>query len=233
MKHLGESPAIAEAPPKAATVFGDRLPLARRYAAMLAGPGVERGLIGPREVDRIWERHLINCAVLGELIGPGARVADLGSGAGLPGLALAIARPDLELVLIEPLLRRAEFLSEAVVELAVDAEVIRGRAEDRAVRRAVGVVDVVVSRAVASLDKVTSWSLPLLRVGGRMLAIKGERAPEEVNEHRRVMITRGAEEIRVVRCGVTDSTSGATVVVARRGTPRPNLRHRTSAKKPT
>ena len=114
----------------AAAVFGDRLDLARRYAELLAGPAVERGLIGPREVDRIWDRHILNSAAVAELIEPGARVVDIGSGAGLPGLPIAIARPDLRVALVEPMLRRIEFLTEAVAELGLAVEVVRGRAED-------------------------------------------------------------------------------------------------------
>ncbi|GFG71531.1 ribosomal RNA small subunit methyltransferase G [Mycolicibacter senuensis] len=186
----------------------------------MAGPGVERGLLGPREVDRIWERHLLNCAAVAELLEPGERVADIGSGAGLPGMVLAIVRPDLHLVLVEPLLRRSDFLREAVEELGLEnVDVIRGRAEDRDVRDQAGERDAVVSRAVASLDKISRWSLPLLRTGGRMLAMKGERAQDEVDEHRRVMIGLGANDVRVVRCGVNYLTPPATVVMARRAEP--------------
>ena len=152
---------------------------------------MEWGLLGPREVDRLWDRHLLNCAAVAELVESGERVADIGSGAGLPGLPLAIAKPGLRVVLVESLLRRTEFLRMVVAELGLDVEVVRGRAEDAAVREAAGGCDVVVSRAVASLDKLTRWSLPLLRPGGRMLAIKGERASDEIREHRRVMTSLG------------------------------------------
>jgi 16S rRNA (guanine527-N7)-methyltransferase len=213
VKHVG----VPAAPAAAARVFGTRLDLAERYARVLAGTGVERGLIGPREVDRLWERHLLNSAAIAELIDPGERIADIGSGAGLPGLALAIARPDLRVILVEPLLRRSDFLREAVEELGIDAAVVRGRAEDAAVRDRVGEVDAVTSRAVAPLDKLTKWSLPLLRPDGQMLAIKGDRASDEVNEQRRVMASLGAVGVRVVRCGVDYLITPATVVVARRG----------------
>lgn len=227
VKHVGEAPAPAP-PETAAAVFGDRLPIARRYAELLAGPGVERGLLGPREVDRIWERHLLNCAAVGELLHPGERVADIGSGAGLPGIPLAIARPDLRMVLVEPLLRRSDFLREVVDELNLEGvEVVRGRAEDRGVRDEVGEQDVAVSRAVASLDKISRWSLPLLGNEGRMLAMKGERAQAEVDEHRRVMIGLGATDVRVVRCGVNYLTPPATVVTALRGEPRATRPRRT------
>ncbi|MGE2692583.1 16S rRNA (guanine(527)-N(7))-methyltransferase RsmG [Mycolicibacterium pulveris] len=211
MKH-GE---VSAAPPAAGALFGEALDRAQRYAEILAGAGVERGLIGPREVDRLWERHLLNSVAVGELIEPNAKVADIGSGAGLPGIPLALARADLRVTLIEPLLRRSDFLSEAIDELALDVTVVRGRAEEPAVRRNVGEMDAVVSRAVASLDKLTKWSVPLLRDGGRMLAIKGERAEQEVREHRRVMAALGAADVRVMKCGADFVDPPATVVVAR------------------
>ncbi|WP_319452922.1 MULTISPECIES: 16S rRNA (guanine(527)-N(7))-methyltransferase RsmG [unclassified Mycobacterium] len=213
VKH-GHAP---DAPGAADSVFGPSLEPARRYAAILAGAGIERGLIGPRELDRLWDRHLLNCAAIAELFEAGERVADIGSGAGLPGIPLALTRPDLHVTLIEPLLRRADFLEEAVSELGLAVEVVRGRAEDKAVLESVGEFDAVTSRAVASLDKLARWSMPLLREGGRMLAMKGERAEEEVTEHRRVLDSLGAVDAEVVRCGVDYLTPPVTVVVARRG----------------
>jgi 16S rRNA (guanine527-N7)-methyltransferase len=207
---------VPSPPPAADSVFGDRLGLAVRYAEMLATAGVERGLIGPREVDRLWERHILNSAALGELVEPDTRVVDIGSGAGLPGLPLAIARADLTIVLVEPMLRRSDFLVEAVQELGVHATVHRGRAEDRSTRDEGGGADVVTSRAVADLVKLTRWSLPLLRPGGRMLALKGERAAEEVAEHQSVMARLGARDIEVVRCGASYLSPPTTVVSATR-----------------
>lgn len=203
--------------PAASAIFGPRLGLARRYAEALAGPGVERGLVGPREVGRLWDRHLLNCAVIGELLERGDRVVDIGSGAGLPGVPLAIARPDLQVVLLEPLLRRTEFLREMVTDLGVAVEIVRGRAEESWVQDQLGGSDAAVSRAVAALDKLTKWSMPLIRPNGRMLAIKGERAHDEVREHRRVMIASGAVDVRVVTCGANYLRPPATVVFARRG----------------
>ncbi len=200
-----------------ATIFGPRLGVAQRYARILATAGIERGLLGPREVDRIWDRHVLNSAVIGEVLDRGARVVDIGSGAGLPGVPLAIARPDLDVILLEPLLRRSEFLREVVEELGLGVDVVRGRAEKRVVRDSLRGVDAVVSRAVAALDKLTKWSMPLLREDGLMVAIKGERAPDEVREHRRVMAALGAVDVRVVRCGVNMVEQPATAVVARRG----------------
>lgn len=216
MKH-----AEVPAPPAAvAAVFGDARDAALRYTEILAGDGVERGLIGPREVDRLWDRHVLNSAVVAELIEPGERVADIGSGAGLPGIPLAMARPDIHVTLIEPLLRRSEFLREVIDELGVRCAVVRGRAEDRGVREEVGPIDVVVSRAVASLDKLTRWSAPLLRPGGRMLAIKGERAGDEVREHERAMSTLGMADVKVMRCGEQFVDPPVTVVVGFQGMPR-------------
>lgn len=227
MKH-GE---LSPAPQAAALCFGDRVDIAERYGRILAGAGIERGLIGPAEVDRLWERHILNSAAMTELLGEGERVADIGSGAGLPGIPLAIARPDLRVTLVEPLLRRSEFLREAIVELGLDVEVVRGRAEDKIIRAEAGDMDAVVSRAVAPLDKLSRWSIPLLRVGGRMLALKGERAADEVEQHRRTLSSLGASEVRVVRCGVDFLNPPATVVEARRGvvdsrTGRPGRRKR-------
>jgi 16S rRNA (guanine527-N7)-methyltransferase len=205
------------APPPAATeLFGSELGRAERFAQILAGEGVERGLIGPRETDRLWDRHLLNSAALTELLNPEDEIADIGSGAGLPGIPLALARPDLRVTLIEPLLRRSDFLCEVVDDLEVDVVVVRGRAEEKNVRQRVGEMDAVVSRAVASLDKLCKWSMPLLRSGGRMLAMKGERASDELGEHRRVMEALGAVDARVVTCGGDYLNPPATVVIARR-----------------
>jgi 16S rRNA (guanine527-N7)-methyltransferase len=206
---------VSAAPPAAETLFGSRLDRAQRYAETLAGAGVERGLLGPREVDRVWDRHLLNSAAIAELLDAGSRIADIGSGAGLPGIPLALARPDLQLTLIEPLLRRSEFLLEVVDDLDLEITIVRGRAEDRSVREQAGEMDAVVSRAVASLDKLTKWSLPLLRRDGRMVAIKGERAEEEIRKHRRVMASLGAVDVRVMRCGGDYLDPPATAVVAR------------------
>jgi 16S rRNA (guanine527-N7)-methyltransferase len=213
VKH-GEAP---PPPPEAVRVFGTRFPEAERYVGILAGAGIERGLIGPSEVDRLWERHVLNSAAVAELISDEETVVDVGSGAGLPGIPMALARPGARITLVEPLLRRADFLSELVAELGLDVTVIRGRAEDKHVLGQVGEADAVTSRAVASLDKLARWSMPLLRENGRMLAMKGERAQDEVDEHRRVLDSLGAIDVRVVKCGVNYLTPPATVVVAVRG----------------
>lgn len=167
-------------PSEAAGVFSSRLDLAERYCALLATDGVVRGLIGPREAPRLWERHLLNCAVVGDAIAEDATVADIGTGAGLPGLVLAIRRPDLSVTLVEPLLRRTTFLEEVVTELALaNVTVVRGRAEEL---HGVRTFAVVTSRAVAPLDRLLSWCWPLVAPGGQVLAMKGSSAQQEVDE---------------------------------------------------
>jgi 16S rRNA (guanine527-N7)-methyltransferase len=194
------------------------LPLAERYAGWLAGAGVERGLIGPREVPRLWERHLLNCAVLGEVLPASAKVIDVGSGAGLPGLVLALARPDLRITLLEPLERRVTFLNEVVGDLGLDGQVgvTRGRAEDRGVRHELGGADWVTARAVAPLDRLVRWSLPLLAPGGRLLALKGARAADEVAASRSVLRSAGAGRVDVRSLGGSVLDQPTWVVVVER-----------------
>ena len=185
-----------------------RLPALEQYAALLASEGVLRGLIGPREVPRLWDRHLVNCGLLAPLIPEGARVADLGSGAGLPGLVLALARPDLEVSLIEPMARRVDFLTEACTALGADrVTVVRGRAEQSAGRRE---FDVVTSRALAPLPRLLTWSLPLVAPGGVALAMKGSSAATEIEEAA-AELARWHAEASVVVCEVPGS-SPTTVV---------------------
>lgn len=192
-------------------VFGDRLPLAERYAELLATEGTVRGLVGPRETPRLWDRHLLNCAVLGELLPSGSVVADVGSGAGLPGIVLGVARPDLRVVLIESLARRTTFLDEVVDELELtQVSVVRGRAEELVGR--LGPVDVVTARAVAPLDRLARWCLPLLPVGGRLLAMKGASATEEVAEHEKEVRRAGGEQPQVLHCGVGLVEPATTVI---------------------
>lgn len=217
------------APPAALAVFGDALPVLEAYAALLAGAGVERGLIGPRETPRLWERHLLNSAGPAELLDPGTTVVDLGSGAGLPGLVLAAVRPDTTFVLVEPLQRRAVFLTEAVQALRLDnVRVHRARAEELAGPGltaagvpGAGLVDAVVARAVAPLDRLAGWALPLLRPGGRLLALKGASADGELARSRAALRRAGATEASVVEVGDPALfTAGRVAVVVAGDRPR-------------
>ena len=198
------------------SVFGERLPLAERYAEHLATTGVEWGLVGPREASRVWERHILNCAVVADLIPPAARVLDIGSGAGLPGIPLALARPDLRVVLVEPLARRVEWLRTVLADLELPVEVERGRAEDTPIRRRWEGADVVTSRAVAPLHRLAAWCLPLVRPGGMMLAVKGMSAPAEVERDARAVAASGGGIPRIETCGIGIVDPPSTVVVVER-----------------
>ena len=188
MKHPSTGPLeTPSAPESARGVFADRLPLAERYADLLATDATVRGLIGPREVPRLWERHLLNCALVTDLVPPGATVCDIGSGAGLPGLVMAIRRPDLTVTLVEPLLRRTTFLEEVVTALGlVRVTVQRARAEDL---HGAQTFDVVTSRAVAPMARLSQWSLPLVRSGGAFLAMKGSSVQAELDSAARIIRT--------------------------------------------
>jgi 16S rRNA (guanine527-N7)-methyltransferase len=198
-----------ETPPLVDKLFPRAADRLAAYAELLATEGTLRGLIGPREVPRLWERHLLNCALLERLIPEHATVADIGTGAGLPGIVLAIVRPDLEVSLVEPLLRRTTFLDEAVEQLGCDnAEVVRARAEELAPAS----YDVVASRAVAPLGKLAGWCLPLCAEGGLMLAMKGASAEEELAASERELEALGAEEWHVHQLGVDELAQPTTVV---------------------
>jgi 16S rRNA (guanine527-N7)-methyltransferase len=177
--------------------FGERRPLIERFALELGTSAVERGLIGPREVPRLWSRHILNCVAVAELIPTAATLADVGSGAGLPGLVLAIVRPDLDVTLIEPLLRRTVWLDEVVSSLGLPTAVFRGRAEEWRGPR----FTVVTARAVAPLDKLAGWCLPLLESGGQLLALKGRTAKEELDAATPALRRLGLGEADVVLCG--------------------------------
>jgi 16S rRNA (guanine527-N7)-methyltransferase len=207
-------------PPSVAQgVFASRTGLAERYAAWLATEGVLRGLIGPREAPRLWERHLLNCAVLTDVLPEGADVCDLGSGAGLPGLALAIRRPDLRVTLVEPLLRRTTFLEEVVADLGLtQVSVVRGRAEELHGRQQFSVVT---SRALAPLPRLLDWSMPLVRAGGWLLAMKGASVAEEVEAAREPLQRHGAGVVEVLSVGadVIDPPTTVLRVEATRSSP--------------
>ncbi len=194
-RETGGPPEAPPAPLAARGVFGSgALPLAERYAAWLAGDGVVRGLIGPREVPRLWDRHLLGCAVVAEAVPSGVTVADVGTGAGLPGIVLGIVRPDLRITLVEPLLRRTTFLEEVVEDLGLaHVEVVRARAEELHGARD---FDVVTSRAVAPLERLLGWCVPLTRPSGQVLAMKGSRAQDEV--------VAAATTLRRLRCHEPD-----------------------------
>lgn len=188
-------------PGSAAELFADRIDLARRYVGWLVDAGVVRGLIGPREPARIWTRHVLNCAVATVFLPPMARVVDVGSGAGLPGIPWAIARPDCTFSLVEPLERRAAFLNEVVTDLGLaNVVVVRGRAED--VVNECGQADVITSRAVAPLAKLARWSAPLARHGGEIIALKGASAADEIVRDRSALGLLGLKDLRVEEAGV-------------------------------
>jgi 16S rRNA (guanine527-N7)-methyltransferase len=208
---------LDERPAAAVEVFGAALPQVEAYAALLAGPGTERGLLGPREVPRLWERHLLNCAGLSSLVEDGQVALDLGSGAGLPGLVLALQRPDVQVVLVESLQRRAQFLSECVEALGLRNTLVRrARAEELHGKLE---VDVVTARAVAPVDRLAAWSLPLLHPGGRLIAIKGEQALAELEVARPVLARLGAVSSAVVEVGSVELGTHARMVVVEAGRP--------------
>lgn len=194
-------PSPVEVPDQyAAAIFGARLPLVERYARWLAEDGTERGLLGPREAPRLWSRHLLNCAVVADLIRDGAAVADVGAGAGLPGMVVALRRPDLRVTLVEPLLRRCQFLAEVVDDLGLgdSVEVVRARAEELHGRRT---FDVVTARAVAPLGRLAAWCLPLVAPRGQLLALKGASAAEELQATRPALERWGVEGSEVLALG--------------------------------
>lgn len=214
-----ETAPVPAAPAAAARLFGDRLPIAQQYAELLAGSGVIRGLLGPREAPRLWERHILNCAVITELIGTGSTVVDVGSGAGLPGLVIAIRRPDLTVTLVEPLLRRVRWLDEVVQTLSLsNVTVARGRAE--ALWDDVGPADVVTSRAVSALENLAVWSVPLVRPGGWWLPMKGSTVAEEIDASRELLTSVGVTAVEVVECGGDVLDEPTTVARLTIGTPR-------------
>ena len=203
---------VSHPPPVAVDVFGPGLARAVAFAELLATDGVERGLIGPREVPRLWDRHLLNCGVVAPVFRSQALVYDVGSGAGLPGMVIALARPDLRLVLLEPLLRRTTFLEEAVRVLDLsNVSVVRGRAEEFAGRAA---SDYVTSRAVAPLDRLVRWCAPLLTPGGELVALKGSSAEVEIVGAETTLTAFGARDVRTEVVGGDLLETGTTLVRA-------------------
>ncbi|MDO4762667.1 MAG: 16S rRNA (guanine(527)-N(7))-methyltransferase RsmG [Corynebacterium sp.] len=208
----GQDLCDVQPPAQAAEIFGPNLDKARAYHELLATDGLQRGFMGPRELPRLWDRHILNCAVIGEVMPEGATVADIGSGAGLPGIPLALARPDLQIVLIEPLLKRSVFLGEVKEKLGLkNVTVLRGRAEEKAIRAEVGLVDIVTSRAVAPLGKLAGWSLPLVKKGGKMIAMKGASVSEELERDGAAIKKAGGGKAAVLTVG--DSLSEPTTLI--------------------
>ncbi|SHG19948.1 16S rRNA m(7)G-527 methyltransferase [Jatrophihabitans endophyticus] len=212
---------VPEPPDAARHLFGDHLPAAVAYAGALAGDGVRHGHLGPREVPRLWSRHLVNCALLTDLVPEGAHVLDVGSGAGLPGVPMAVRRPDLRVTLLEPMLRRSAFLVETVerIGLADRVRVVRGRADDPTVVAELAGQEWVVARAVAPMDRLVTWCVPLLAPRGRLLALKGRSAADEVREHRNEIVRIGGGSATVTELGTTTSEPTWVVSVQRRRPP--------------
>lgn len=212
-------------------MFGSEWPKLQRYAHLLSGAGVERGLIGPREVPRLWERHLLNCVQIAGVFDRGASICDVGSGAGLPGVVLALARPDLTVTLLEPLLRRSRFLDEVVDELDLErVTVVRSRAEEYRGPR----FDAVTARAVAPLERLVRWTLPLCRPGGTLVALKGSSAQDELQGAEEALRKANARSSRVLRLAFSPQWSGvlAVEVVAGETVPAAETAASKSGRKP-
>lgn len=193
------TPVLEQEPAAAAQLFGDRIELARSFTAELGRRGEELGLIGPLELPRLWTRHILNSALLAPLLEADGRVADVGSGAGLPGLVLAIARPDVSFTLIEPMERRCDWLNAESERLGLEnVTVLRGRAED--VADSV-VVDQVTARAVSALSKLIPLTVPLVRSGGQLILMKGARVEEEIEKARKVILRKRLADVEVLELG--------------------------------
>ena len=206
MKHFEAEPEAAKA------IFGDQIEKARGYARLLAEDSDELGLLGPRELDRLWSRHILNSAVVAELVQSGDKVADVGSGAGLPGIPMAIAQPKAEFVLIEPMERRSNWLQRVVVELELEnAHVLRARAEEVKIHD----FSVVTARAVASLDKLLKLCVPLLRSGGSVIALKGSKAAEEIAAATKLQKRLGIKSFQISVCGEKFLAEPTSVVKTR------------------
>lgn len=203
----------AQPPPEVVNDVFQDVETIKRYVDIVTTRGVEWGMLGPREPERIWDRHIFNCAALGQVVPHGLTVRDIGSGAGLPGLVLAIQRPDLQVELVESLLRRSEFLQLAVDELSLAnrVSVVRARAEELST-----VPDVITCRAVAPLDKLVTWCDVALRGGAQLMALKGERAQSELDAAAGLLDRRGLRgEVRSVRAH--QLTEPTQVVIVERG----------------
>ncbi len=199
--------------------LGDGFDRVSAFADALAAEGVLRGLIGPRELPRLWERHLLNSAALLPYLPPSGTVVDVGSGAGLPGLVIACARPDLDVVLVEPMERRATWLTEVAVSLSLSSvEVVQRRAEEMHGHLS---ADVVTARAVAPLDRLMTWCFPLVRDGGVLLAMKGSRAQDEAAAAAPLIERLGGGPAEVLSAGTIPGVAPTTVVRVVRVRPAP------------
>jgi 16S rRNA (guanine527-N7)-methyltransferase len=208
MAEVGSESGVRSA--AASEVFGAALPVAERYAQLLVGPAVERGILGPGEAERVWDRHLLNCAAIAHLVPARCSLVDVGSGAGLPGVVLAMLLPGVSVTLLEAMARRVTFLEECVAELGLaNVRVLRGRAEDLGGQLA---ADVVTARAVAPLDKLAGLCAGLLRPGGRVIAMKGASAEAELAKARPALARLGVTNARVSQVGSADGGATATVV---------------------
>ena len=197
---VGEQPVLQAEPPAAQTLFGNRIDVARSFTNELARRGEELGLIGPLELPRLWTRHILNSALLAPLLTAGGHVGDVGSGAGLPGLVLAIARPDVTFTLIEPMERRVEWLTAEAARLGLEnVSVLRARAEDVSDDL---VLDQVTARAVSALSKLIPMTVPLVRSGGELILMKGARVDDEMVAARKVILRKRLENVEVLELGV-------------------------------
>lgn len=212
----GRENALADEPtPEALTYLGDAAPGIQRYAALLTLHGDERGLLGPRELERLWDRHLMNCVALGSALPDEGVIVDIGSGAGLPGIVLAVQKPNAQLVLVESMDRRVRWLREVVEDLGLTNVIVEhGRAEDY---DGVWEADVVTARAVAALEKLARWAFPLVRVGGELALLKGRSVHDEIASARKVLRKYGAAEPRVDDVQPVPGYSFATVLRVVRG----------------
>ncbi|RIX30087.1 16S rRNA (guanine(527)-N(7))-methyltransferase RsmG [Amnibacterium setariae] len=211
MSEEPRSEALEPEPPEAAQVFGDRLPVVRRYVADLAEHGIVLGLIGPLEPSRLWSRHVVNSGLLSPFLPQGATVADVGSGAGLPGLVIAAARPDLRVTLIEPMERRVAWLEEETARLGLKNVVVeRSRAEDAPRGR----FDVVTARAVGALSGLLPITAPLARPGGRLALLKGASVEAEIAKAEKAIRRLGLEDVHVEIAGRGMASLETRVLVA-------------------
>ena len=185
-------------PESAKAIFGSQIEKARAFAQKLANDSDDLGLLGPRELDKLWTRHILNSAVVAETVKAGDLVADVGSGAGLPGIPMAIALPEARFVLIEPMERRSNWMLEVIEELGLtNVEVRRARAEEVLDLK----FDIVTARAVAALDKLLRLIVPLLKPGGSLIALKGWKAAEEIEAARKLQKKLGIASFEIQICG--------------------------------